>query len=243
LLTRNHQGKTSHIALPPNFDPGLPPKDEPDEIEFDHDDVIGAAFAMRYMDTKGVESARRITVRRVTFDANQKIILGAYCHERKGYRAFRADRIKELIDVRTGEVIGDLVATFQHLAMATGPETALHLCRHELQVLAFVGLCDGHFDELEQDHAAMYVGARYPDIAPDHDDVLAHVRTLHPDSDSFYKSLNALSRPAAGDLALFLRTLRRLVNADGHIHENEMEVLIAIDDAPMQAAKPRRTTH
>lgn len=69
--------------------------------------TIGPAhggFLIHYEDAKGNVSEREINVRAIT-DKNGVTYLKAYCHARRAMRTFRLDRVVEVIDLGTGEVI------------------------------------------------------------------------------------------------------------------------------------------
>lgn len=62
------------------------------------EDAAGMTFAIDYRDSKGNQSRRRITMRDLYSDGARTYIQ-AYCHERGAPRAFRFDRIVDVIDV------------------------------------------------------------------------------------------------------------------------------------------------
>lgn len=61
-------------------------------------------FLIHYEDAQGNVSEREINVRAVT-DKNGVTYLKAYCHARRAMRTFRLDRVIEVVDLGTGEVI------------------------------------------------------------------------------------------------------------------------------------------
>lgn len=70
-----------------------------------------------YVDAAGEPSRRRVTIRRIIRDAD-RLWLGAYCHERKASRSFRADRVRNFI---TSD--GEVIEARQFLADFLGVET------------------------------------------------------------------------------------------------------------------------
>lgn len=69
----------------------------------------GMAMQIRYRDSRGRGSMRRISVISVG-GAESGFLLRAFCHERRAPRSFRSDRIEEAIDLATGEIIEDMTS-------------------------------------------------------------------------------------------------------------------------------------
>lgn len=216
------------LPIPPGFRPELPTDDDVSDPPID--DVLGQAFAMTYIDSKGRRSERRVTIRSVRNTAAGHTTITGYCHERKAARTFRLDRVEQLVDLATGEVFAEPASVLSGLMDIQGVNEAIHRCRYELQVLAYVGRCDGEFDELEQDWIADYIAARNEHLSLDHRELTQAVARTYPDTYSFHASLTQLAN-SMDDPAAFLRTLRRVVDADGLLHEREHEVVEAINAA------------
>ena len=112
---------------------------------------IGQALLLHYVNAKQEVSRRRVTVRKIT-QGGGAFYLNAYCHERKAPRNFRVDRIVELIDVATGEVLTGAEAEELLQRLPFQPERSNHeptreLLRDErsaLQVLVFLARADDH---------------------------------------------------------------------------------------------------
>jgi hypothetical protein len=79
----------------------------------------GEPYLMVYEDFAGQVTRRRILVRgSVPSVEGRPAYLDAYCLERHEIRTFRADRIREMIDGATGEVIADVGATVTALPVS-----------------------------------------------------------------------------------------------------------------------------
>jgi hypothetical protein len=215
------------LPAPAGFAPQLPVEDDP--VELTADDILGRALAIHYVDAKGDESYRRITIRRLHPVDSRQFLIGAYCHEREAYRSFRSDRVIQVIDLLTGEVSDQPWDFFRSLADICLTGRAIELAKWELQVFAFIGRCDGHFDELEQDWAADYVGAAWPKFSPPHEVIVRHVSQLFPDQESFIFALKKLPR-SCPDNKRFLRSLRRILDADGRLDQTEAELAMVITE-------------
>lgn len=61
-------------------------------------------FHMRYQDANGAITEREVTAYGVR-QKNENLYLYGYCHERGAFRTFRIERIMELVDLSTGEVV------------------------------------------------------------------------------------------------------------------------------------------
>lgn len=221
-------GKAAVRYVPPapqGFVPSLPAEDE--AAAFTSDDVLGIAFAIRYVDSEGRSSRRRITVREIKSAGGGPIYIGAHCHERNAYRTFRADRVTEMVSLATGEVLPSAEAALRAIVADHITMKAVQECRHELQVLAYVGRVDGHFSEPEQEIAARMVEAQFPRDDIDPRRLRQIVADLFPDDESFRLSLAELSRARSGK-RLFLETLRDLIEADGQVHPEEAALLAAV---------------
>lgn len=174
---------------------------------------------------EGRDSARVVTLQRVDPDPNG-LKLWCWCHASGSIRQFRADRIREVFCVVTGEVFDDAVAYFTTHPMLTDPEDpeayALAVCRPEVNILVAVGAADGHFDPDEQDRVLIHVYDRMPDLDLDEDRLRRRIAKLAPDCRAFDTALWRMSRFRHGDPAALLRSIRKLVDADGRLATEEL---------------------
>lgn len=181
---------------------------------------------MRYADTNGVLSERRIVCRSIEgYGAAETI--SAYCCERKASRRFRIDRIQELVCLETGEVI-DPVPHFElmrlHGALKVVDKSLSDLGR----ILVFMARCDGSVHPLEA--AAVEEGmARYVLRFGGDDRVLEtalkNVGKIAPDGEDLVAALSRISRhPEAQSVArLVLDCMGKVSMADGKLHPDELE--------------------
>lgn len=105
----------------PDFAPTVPS----DQLEQDFIDQPLQSDGEGYYSTKGLRRSPKKTLRLRYCDANNNVserlisaraydptrktgLLVAYCHLRKAERAFRFDRMIEVVDTETGEIIVDL---------------------------------------------------------------------------------------------------------------------------------------
>jgi predicted DNA-binding transcriptional regulator YafY len=86
-------------------------------------DLDGLALSILYQDASGAVSERTIRCHNLT-EAGGFYYVDAYCLLRKARRTFRLDRIAEVIDYSTGEVIADVRGFFaEQIGEDIGPET------------------------------------------------------------------------------------------------------------------------
>ena len=112
----------------------------------------GGLLQLKYQDANGSQTAREVQVRECD-TLNPAGYLTGHCQLRDEFRTFRMDRIKQAIDMETGEVIHDLPAW----AMArykTSPayamEELLSTATDALRALFYIGKADGRFTKKEK---------------------------------------------------------------------------------------------
>ena len=193
-------------------------------------DTAPIVFHLVYEDAAGNVSQRIVTVRKIETSRSGPMLL-CFCHLRQRARRFALDRVIEVFDVSTGEVHGDPTAFFLGhplLAVAdTHEDRAFRLCADDLTILTVVGAADGRFDPDEQDQLLVHVFDRYEDGVLDEDLLRERLSLLTPDHASFFRSL---SRIRSEDGRLLRRSLRRIVEADGHLDPAELAFVETIEE-------------
>lgn len=181
-------------------------------------------YHLQYGDGQGEHSLRVVTVQRIDPDPSG-LKLWCWCHAAGAMRQFRADRIREVFCIVTGEVFDDAVSYFSNHPMLTSPQDpegyALAVCRHEVNILVAVGAADGCFDPDEQDRVLIHVYDRMPDLDLDEHLLRRRIAKLAPDCRAFDTALWRMSRFRHGDPKALLRSMRKLVDADGQIADEE----------------------
>jgi hypothetical protein len=207
--------------------------------EFDDDGMTGAvddppappiAFHLIYHDAKRELSGRCVTLRNLKHE-HTEIRVTAFCHMRHALRTFVASRIVEVTDLSTGEVDEDGLAYFRRHPLLQGPSSdcdgrssdlmAVQECRDEIIVLSFVAAADGWVDAGEQDEIVKHVMNRWPEEGVTEAGVRQRVRSWVPDERAFWRALTRLSA-GEGDAKALMRSLRRVVDADGVIGSEEV---------------------
>lgn len=198
-------------------------------------DLIGATFAIEYVDAAGAFSRRRITLRSIE-RAYGDLLFHAWCHERQAPRKFYGARMQSVIDLRTGEVHkppSSFLCQIAPIAGATNDGSAgePRPRRRELpaagkigsNVLVFIARCDGH--EHEQETQVINKWASELNSAIAIEDVAWHIERMHPDAGIFRDALNEMRRWSVVERDRFLDAARALVEADAQTHADEAAFL------------------
>lgn len=191
---------------------------------------IGCAFGFLYEDDSGQVTWRRVTVRGLAPE-DDDVRLRAYCHERHAPRLFRSSRVRELVNLRTGEVIDHANDYFRRFLSDDPTFLALRRCAAALQILTFLARCDGEDLPSEQDIVVAYVLERCPDLLIDKAELRRHVTTLHPDEESFQMALYSLEAMPVDEAMQIVDGAIRIIEADGVLDPSEVRWLDEIREA------------
>ncbi len=199
-----------------------------DEINASIAQDVGAAYFITYIKSNNASSKRRISVKKVSKNAKGNIMLNCYCHERKAFRSFRADRIQEAIDLATGEVIVDFLqalnnATGSHIATdREAPSVtalALSKCKHALNILVFLGRCDDRLHPFEIDIIAQYLMNQFFDANLIEQEIYDHLNRLYPDHETYISSIEHVHKHE--NLPRLMRFACQMIQADEIITDEE----------------------
>ncbi len=223
------------VTLPPlpnrdNWQPKLPATDESVLLQGAIvEEGVGFCAAISYVDAKGVESERRITIKDVYKDAGDYRI-DAWCHERNAWRQFLGSRIINYSDAVTGEVWDTADAVMQRLILLAdhaendqGIYTTrlLRQTRPSINILLFLARCDGHLHPAEIDAVLRHVdrcsdGRRYDEQRVDR-----LVRKQRPEQTVFLTSLKKIIRTEPKWLGHIVRDAKQVIEADEIIASEE----------------------
>lgn len=196
----------------------LPPTDSP-EVQVPPEEQPAEPFGLliRYVDAKGAESVRRITLRQMLGVPPTMIL--AFCHERQRPRHFRLDRIKEVACAETGEIY----APDQFAALLAGEGlVAIPLdVRRAVNVLVFLMRCDAiphpaEWQAIDQALAGFILRFGGDDAA--HGRALELARQVAPDANDFLIGMRSFA--SSGKSAKIGQWLRQavlaVIDADGY---------------------------
>lgn len=206
----------------------------------------GATIFIRYVDAKGDESERRISVRRIyTADDPTDFYIQAYCFEREAPRAFYASRMEEVIDLETGEVFENPIEFFKRelspvIESTEQPDQAqtiknhfqaVRLLKSELAALMFMSRADGRMHPKERQEILAYAIQRAPILSTQKEWLDRYLKRLYPSGDVFLDIVPELKRQSEANKVALSDTLRRIVDADGKAQESELNLLKKFQEA------------
>lgn len=234
-------------VVPLGFEPRLPAQDEPEPVaDFDPDleSVAGIGCILTYSSSKGEISIRRVTCRKLS-RLNGVTYVQGWCHERESLRTFRIDRIVETACGVTGEIFNPGSAFFDRFVVSSDGGSAVGFglnvrlaadLRAGLNVLAFLAKADGRIVPEEREVMRSFCQSfalRYAKDSFDFDGVCEHAQRLAPDAETFFVSLQRLTREGApeGLAKLVKRFGGDLIEADGVQHPKEFYFGIKVQEA------------
>lgn len=196
---------------------------------------------IRYVDTKGDLSERRIVCRSIEGYGRAETVLG-WCCERRAPRRFRVDRMQELVCLETGEVL-DPFGHFEQLRLFGALKVTDKSLADFGRVLAFMARCDGEVHPLESESIGGALERYVVRFGGDDRMLETAVTGLHqiaPDGDDFTASLGRLEQhPEARQLGrLLLDCVGKVIDADGRLHSREIEWVEVVEET-LQAMATR----
>ncbi len=240
FIARGLQKKTEEPRLPPKRTANIHAKGENHEIADDILDDIGTSVFLSYKDEDGKISNRRVSICRVSNSKGGNVILSCYCYEAKEPRTFRLDRIIEVVDPETGEIISDHHEILEKFALIArhrldDPEyattRALRENRHALNVLVFLGRCDGrlHFSEIDVIfHYLMDVCFEYQ---IDDEKVRRHINRIYPSVDVYLNSVRKVWDQGKDRYSKVVRYACEMIDADEIVNDDEFKFIQDLKEA------------
>ena len=207
-------------------------------------ELSGTSWFITYADASGALSKRRITIYELRESAAGARSLMAKCHERNATRQFRIDRISELVDLATGEVVEPPSRVLGEAAVppkAADPAAKDHTkvmnaVRDPLRVLLFLARADGRACVNEMDVMLDFVSkVAAPEsnerlLAFDAEKVRTWIKKQTPDMELAIIALGRMGRFAPPEhLFEFREHMEKLVHADGKVAAEEAAVLRILD--------------
>lgn len=242
------RGRKARIVPPPGpreFVPLLPLEDTDEETaqpEDGSEDVargehlIGEHLIIRYVNAKGEESQRRIALHCV-YERSGTDYVRAYCYERLAARTFRKDRILEIIDSESGEIIENLEKIAEAIADRGRPVDSLEATKRAFQlnkqgilILLFLARCDGLVHSSEEEVLLNYIDDDCADKGVDESYALKRLKRLSPDPISYENAIRHMARFNKKEFDRVARFARRLIEADGAISPEETEFAMALQE-------------
>nr|WP_087574509.1 WYL domain-containing protein [Sphingomonas sp. CDS-1] len=188
--------------------------------------VSGLPFVLTYQASKGEVTQRLVTCQRLDRAADT-LYLWAFCHHRAAVRQFRVDRITDIADAATGELLGSPLAFFAQFeidrSQRSKPGWGLNVRQRAdfvavLNALMFMARCDREYHPLErqalEDCITRYWLRFEAPGDPDMEAILNHADRLAPDAETFFVSLNrCAAEPRL--VRLLKESAAEIIDADG----------------------------
>lgn len=196
------------------------PKNESfDEIDFPEDISslkLNVLAQINYVDAKGQESERRITMKSISETYDGDYVIQSYCHEKNAQRTFKLSRITRLVDMETGEVFTDVNKYFldryndSPLGLITKCFQALEA---EILVLTFVARADGYLRKKEREIIVSFISQKYSENL-DSTILENEIRRTYCDSGDFRTALKKISKKTITEKQLIFDTANNIVATD-----------------------------
>jgi hypothetical protein len=192
-------------------------------------------YHITYTDQRGLTTERDIDIKRAYAD-NGKFAIDALCHLRGAHRSFIDERIKNAVDLDSGEVVSSVaqhaIAQYQDsgegkLWSAIGREW------QAVQILAFVCRADGRMMKVERAVVADYLKRHCVDLPDDDEAIDKAIKEIGEPDQREYKRIIA-DMKAAGDadkLRDVLDCARRIVATQKTIDPMEKAAVELIENA------------
>lgn len=198
------------------------------------EEYSGWCFFVLYTNAQGIPSKRRLTLKSIEGYGDAQIIK-AYCHERQQLRAFRIDRIRELVSLSTGELLSPALYFEECRSfgrITTGDKALFDF----LKVLVFLAECDDEFHPLEREAIETALTSYILRFGGSEDTIpklLQTIENLAPDGADFIASLARLAKhPEARSVGRLLENaMAAVVSSDGTVTSDEHEWLLAAVEA------------
>lgn len=198
------------------------------------DETSSWACEIVYVDDKDQRSERQITCRRLNGYGGITHV-DAHCHVRDRPRSFRIDRIVEMIDLSTGELL-DPVSHFARLGVTGVLAVEDKGFTAFVQIATFMAKCDGDYHPLEEEALEAAITAyclRFDGNDAMIEEALARLPSIAPDGADVAKAVKRLKGSAIGARAsrLILDHCSQIMNADGHHHQREVAWAVELGTA------------
>jgi tellurite resistance protein len=219
----------------------LPDIDEAADFDMDAArEVEGQRFMIEYQDGAGHKSFRRIVLQHVTRKSDGSYLLQAFCLERRAPRTFRADSILSCIDM-DGEIFdprdflkdnvgidpeGDGVDVIDNTRLRALRDHA----RPHAQLLAALSRSDGNMHPAEISVARYHCERICDGLEPTLDECELLSRRFHrirPTPEQIDRAIDRMRERPIEEITLFLQAAQRVIEADGRLHPEEINMLNA----------------
>lgn len=212
-------------------------------IEFDQPEIdepievvnVRSSLEFDYQNMDGVKSHRTVDVINMELQGARKRLWG-YCHKRDDFRTFNIDRIKNCVDVNTGEIIDDVAGFLMELhqqQLEVYKASVEYSCnefgkKHKdtLGVLYYVAKSDGQFRAAEKLVISELLKSLIGDerVTPDIVKKLYEFRQV-PTKDEFEIMVDNVSLMSEKQRSVIMQAAIDIVATQKHITLQEQQAL------------------
>lgn len=197
---------------------------------------IGMIYDAEETQRSNPDQGRVVSLRAYAYNSEEYIYFMGYCYESGGPRSFRLDRIINLYEPVTGEVLDkdlffSLIVDSEKLSIAkveSGLEKVYSRCFHAINFLLCVAHADGIFCDNELPIVVDYISDQCHDITYDEDSLIRVLKTIEPSNVSLGESITKICKMGETGRSRLLRTLNRLINADSKMDSSEFEIAVQL---------------
>lgn len=133
------------------------------QTNVDDTSPLGAMLWIQYVDGNGASSERQISVVRFAPYVDGDLIIDAHCQARNGeMRTFLSSRVKQAIDLETGEILVDLNQwLLNRYQNAPHGRVTYAIKQHvvEIGALTFIARVAGKMSKKQREHIAAFIAA------------------------------------------------------------------------------------
>lgn len=198
------------------------------------DESASTSCWIEYTDSKGDESARVITFRRIEGHFGRPEIVRAFCHLRRKTQTFRLDGMRTMACAVSGEELDPIehcIALHRDGALKIEDKALTRVMR----IVMFMARCDGEFHRLEHGAIEDILGRYFRFFGGDdaaYECASREAIRLAPSGDDVVKAVRWLrGAPLAPELAKFaIQASGAVIDADGVHRQAELEWAIELGD-------------
>jgi len=222
--SENHTNQDKRSAKQPYTQPNISQYWETTESV-----PVNTSLRLNYTDANGDNSEREVRIDKY----NGSCYLNGYCNLRKDIRSFRIDRIKECIDIDSGEVVNDIPAHLKRKYKSSpGYKLQATFKNHQdiIKVLYYVGKADSQLRAAELKIIGIVVRklAQEPSITDTQ--IKKELQKLQmPTLQVFKRAVGRIAKSNTDNLTAVNKAATAIVNTQKTISPGEKEALLYIN--------------
>lgn len=201
----------------------------------------GQSIGVEYINSKGQESRRILTLRQIKSMPDGRRLIIAFCNTRKSIRTFRLDRIQSVFDfdgqVFEPEAFFEELLTGYDIEMPTTSKAIdiFLLAMDAIHILTALARIDGEFHKSEMAQILEFVQtlAEEANLAfspGDRQMIARRIYRHYPERETVFRALSELQTRDRQFLDRTLTYCGKVIDADGQHSPEEIELIMEIKD-------------